>query len=194
MADDNHTNNGTPRSKPQVRSGLYVRSVNGLRLRDEKVRRLVRRMKQVMPWIDPADEPACRQWAQLEVLADMAHTILRKIGITSNGGEPRRLLTDFRQLRLAQLQFARELGLTPLSRSQLKLRTENSAFDLAAAALASGDGVDEDTEVAGAAAETQERNDNGERDERQFTSEEGRTHAGDEKVRALSRSGAPDQE
>jgi hypothetical protein len=121
-----------PDDRPRrAKTGLYVRSTNGLRLRDEKVRRLVRRMRQCMPWLEDADEPAARAWAQIEVLADMAHTILRTIGITSHGGEPRRLLTDFRQLRLAQLQYARELGMTPAARLAIQVSGEGKAFDLA---------------------------------------------------------------
>jgi hypothetical protein len=137
------------RQVAQVKHGLYVRSTNGLRLRDEKVRRLVRRMRVAMPWLEDADEPTARSWAQIEVLADMAHTILRKIGITSNGSEPRRLLTDFRQLRLAQLQYARELGMTPASRQALRTARTNDAFDLAAVAAAGTEDAEADEPASG---------------------------------------------
>jgi hypothetical protein len=58
-----------------------------------------------MPWLERSDRPAMRAWAQLEVLADMAHIHLRKEGILNSKGEPRMLLDVFRKLRLAQLQF-----------------------------------------------------------------------------------------
>jgi hypothetical protein len=51
-----------------VTTGLYVRASSGKRLRDRKVGRLVHRMRQAMPWLTDADEPA-RAWAQLEVSA-----------------------------------------------------------------------------------------------------------------------------
>jgi hypothetical protein len=81
----------------KITSGLYVRARNGLRLRDEKVRRLARSVRAALPWLTDADQPTVRGWSQLEVLADQAFAVLRVAGITSNGTEPRRLLTDFRQ-------------------------------------------------------------------------------------------------
>jgi hypothetical protein len=54
---------------------------------------------------EPADEPACRVWAELEILADRAFIILQTIGIIDRAGNPKRLLTDFRQLRQAQLAY-----------------------------------------------------------------------------------------
>lgn len=128
---------------PATKTGLYVRSAAGLRLRDEKVRRLVRRMRVAMPWLEDADEPTARAWAQLEMLSDMAHTELRKRGILNSEGEPRRLLADFRQLRAAQLQYARELGMSPTSRAALKVAGTRAALDLAAA-MAGAEVVDEE--------------------------------------------------
>jgi hypothetical protein len=113
--------------------GLFVRSDRGLRLRDEKSRRLMRRMKIAMPWLTPADEPACRAWAQIEIIADTVHTILRRDGVVNPAtGEARRILQDFRLLRQAQLSYAVQLGMTPLARAALKLRTTDNAMDLAA--------------------------------------------------------------
>ena len=45
-------------------------------------------------------------------------------------GEPRRLLSEHRQLKLAQLQYETALGMTPLSRAQLKLNTTRMALDI----------------------------------------------------------------
>ena len=61
-----------------------------------------------MPWLEPSDMPTCRAWAQIEVLADMAHVILGKEEVLNSNGEPRRLFADFRQLR--QPLYARKRG------------------------------------------------------------------------------------
>jgi hypothetical protein len=72
-----------------------------------------------------------RGWSQLEVLADQAFAVLRVAGITSNGTEPRRLLTDFRQLKTAQLAYAQALGMSPAARLQIQVAGEDKALDLA---------------------------------------------------------------
>jgi hypothetical protein len=127
----NGDGNALAKPRRHARSGLYVRSTNGLKLRDRKVQRLVRKMLNVMDWLEPADEPACRAWAQLEILADSAFIILQTIGIIDRAGNPKRLLTDFRQLRQAQLAYERELGMTPQARMQLQANGTRAALDLA---------------------------------------------------------------
>jgi hypothetical protein len=122
----------------RAKTGLYVRSASGLKLRDRKVQRLVRMMRIAMPWLEEADVPACRAWAQIEILADMAYTMLQRISIINDKSEPRRLLTDFRQLRQAQLMYARELGMTPAARMAIKASGTRAPLDLAAA-MANGD-------------------------------------------------------
>ena len=107
-------------------------------MRDRKVQRLVRAMRRAMPWLEDSDVPACRAWAQLEILSDHAFSILRTIGIINRAGEPLRLLTDFRQLRLAQLQYARELGMTPAAMKLLRANSGRSTLDLAAAMAGGG--------------------------------------------------------
>jgi hypothetical protein len=116
----------------RAKTGLYVRSASGLKLRDRKVQRLVRAMRVAMPWLEEADIPTCRAWAQLEILADIAYAMLTRIGIISNNikCEPRRLLTDYRQLRQAQLSYARELGMTPAARMAIKASGTRAALDL----------------------------------------------------------------
>ena len=109
------------RQEAPLKSSLYVKSPNGLRLRYRLVRRLVRKMKKVMPWLDAADDPACRAWAELEILGSYAFADLMDRGLTNRKGDPRRLLSDYRQLRQAQLGYGRELGLTPLARASLGL-------------------------------------------------------------------------
>jgi hypothetical protein len=117
-----------------ITSGLYVRGEKNLGRRDQRVRRLTRKMRVCMPWLADSDLPACRGWAEMEVLANRAYAILSSVPLINKDGEPLRLLTDFRQLRQAQIVYARELGMTPSARAQLRLSADSEAFDLAAAA------------------------------------------------------------
>ena len=68
-----------------------------------------------------ADQPACRAWAELELLGARAFAELETNGITTAKGEPRRLLVEFRQLRQAQLAYERDLGMTPSARMSLRV-------------------------------------------------------------------------
>ncbi len=120
-----------PASGPHGNHGLYVKAANGLRLRDRRVQRLVRKMRVAMPWLEEVDLPAARAWAQFEVLADQVYAWLRASSVVNAKGEGKRLLHDFRQLRQTQLEFARQLGMTPASRAALKASRDNGAFDLA---------------------------------------------------------------
>ena len=104
-----------------AKHSLYVKSPNGLRLRYRRIRRLVRKMQRVMPWLDPADDATCRAWAELEILGSYAFADLVKRGLTNEEGDPRRLLTEFRQIRQVQLAYERELGMTPSSRTALRV-------------------------------------------------------------------------
>src|SRR2546422_2007541 len=122
-----------------AKHGLYVKAANGLKLRSRKVRRLVAKMHAAMPWLEPADLPACRAWAELELLGARAFAELEANGITNAKGEPRRLLAEFRQLRQAQLAYERDLGMTPAARMSLRLgdsraRTQDVVTLLAEAA------------------------------------------------------------
>lgn len=114
----------TPKEREQrqlapVKTGLYVKAENGTRLRDRKVSRLVAKVRDAMPWLEDSDEPTLRGWCQLEVLGTAAFAELRARGLLNAQGEPKRLLTDLRQLRQTQLAYARELGLTPAARKAL---------------------------------------------------------------------------
>src|SRR5690349_1125624 len=99
---------------------LYVKGKNGLKLRDERVRRLVRRMQVALPHLTDSDLPACRSWAEFEVLCTRIYAELRDKGFLNAEGEGRRLLDDYRKLRATQLAFSRELGLTPASRTAIR--------------------------------------------------------------------------
>jgi hypothetical protein len=74
----------------------------------------------LMPWLKPEDTPLCRSWAQFEFLGDQVYAGLRADGVLNGQGESRRLLDDFRRLRLAQATLAAELGMSPGARTRLK--------------------------------------------------------------------------
>jgi hypothetical protein len=133
-------------AKPHAneRSGLYIRSPNGTKVRDQRVRHLVRRMRASMPWLCDADTPTCRGWAELEVLATRAYGILATVPLINRDGVPLRLLSDFRLLRQLQLSYAAALGMTPLARKALQANGR-APLDLAAA-MANGDIEDVESE------------------------------------------------
>src|SRR2546427_12148148 len=109
----------TQRQLAPIKTGLYVRATSGQRLRDRKVGRLVHKLQVVMPWLAAADEPACRAWAQLEVLATLAFAELRKNGLTNGRGEPARMLDELRKLRTAQLRHQHAPGMSPAARQRV---------------------------------------------------------------------------
>jgi hypothetical protein len=123
-------------------TGLYVRAQPGLKLRDKEVERLARKMRAVMPWLEPSDMPAARAWAELEYLAGQVYAALRGFGVLNREGEARRLLDDYRKLRQTQVVLARELGMTPAARMAIKANGTKAALDLAAAMATA-----EDTEI-----------------------------------------------
>lgn len=118
---------GQPGNDNPVRHGVYSRTGSGLQRRDRRVRRLVARVLAALPALDPSDIPVLRAWAELEILAASAFLSLSdrdeagRPRITDAEGNPRELLTIYRQIRQTQLPFARELGLTPASRKSLGL-------------------------------------------------------------------------
>ena len=114
-------------------TGLYVRAASGLRVRHRRVRRLVEKMRAEMPWLESSDLPACRAWAELEILGAYAFSELVGAGLLNAEGEPRRLLTDYRQLRQVQLSYERDLGMTPAARMAMKANGTRAALDLVAA-------------------------------------------------------------
>lgn len=140
------TASGQPRR--HAGTGLYVKATSGMRVRHRRVRRLVEKMRTEMPWLEPSDLPACRAWAELEILGAYAFSELLGSGLLNAEAESRRLLTDFRQLRQVQLSYARELGMTPAARMAIKANGTRAALDFAAMMVKSGgEGVvDDDTE------------------------------------------------
>jgi hypothetical protein len=90
-------------------------------------------MRAEMPWLETSDLPACRAWAELEILGANAFSELVSAGLLNAEREPRRLLTDYRQLRQVQLSYERELGMTPAARMAIKASGTRAALDLVAA-------------------------------------------------------------
>jgi hypothetical protein len=125
-------------------TGLYVRALPGLRLRDKKVERLARKVRGLMAWLEPSDAPAVRAWCELEILSEQVYAALRALGVLNSKGEGKRLLDDYRKLRATQAIFSRELGMTPAARMALKATGTRAAFDIAGA-MARANAEDADT-------------------------------------------------
>lgn len=115
------------------RTDLYLRPGNNLKRRDRAVTRLLSKVRGAAPWLEASDFASLRAWAELELLSRQAYSILRTYGLLNSKGEPRRLLTDYRQLRATQNFIAGQLGLTTSSRIALKSTATNAALDLSEA-------------------------------------------------------------
>ncbi len=87
-------------------------------------------MHTVMPWLERSDIPCARTWAELEILGANVFAELMATGLTNSEGEPRRLLTELRQLRQTQLAYERELGMTPAAKVAIKASGPKAALDL----------------------------------------------------------------
>jgi len=134
-----------PAREPRLHAptGLYIKAGDGLRLRNRRVRRLVEKMRTTMHWLEPSDLPAARAWAEIEILAANVFAELTANGVMNAEGEPRRLLTELRQLRQVQLAYGQELGMTPAARMAIKANGTRAAIDLVAAmASVAGDHAD----------------------------------------------------
>jgi hypothetical protein len=143
--------NGSAPPAKRGRSGLYVKTLEGLKLRDKKAERLVRKMFQLMPWLEPSDRSMARGFAELEIMCGQAYAVLRAMGIINAKGDGRRLLDDYRKLRQTQAVYARELGMSPASRMALKASGTRAALDLAGAMAkhVNGSGEAEEAETDG---------------------------------------------
>jgi hypothetical protein len=132
MSDDGK--NGKALTLPKrAQTGIYVRAKKGLRLRDQKRASLVRKKRAEMLWLEESDIPAFRAWCELEILCGEVYAWLRVGSVVNTDGEGKRLLDDYRKLRLAQAVYSRELGMTPAARMALKVSGTRAAFDIAGA-------------------------------------------------------------
>jgi hypothetical protein len=132
MSQDKEYQDAAGQPRRHAGTGLYVKAASGMRVRHRKVRRLVEKMRAEMPSLESSDLPACRAWAELEILGANAFSELVGSGLLNAEGEPRRLLTDFRQLRQVQLSYEKELGMTPAARMAIKASGTRAALDLVA--------------------------------------------------------------
>jgi hypothetical protein len=135
----------TPATK-RARSGLYVKANDGLILRDKKCERLARKVRAALPWLTEADHPAVRTWSEFEILARNCYAILRYASPTNKQGEPRKLLDDYRRLRMSQHTIASSLGMTPASRMAIRQTSRDVPLDLVAQ-LAQASEMENATEV-----------------------------------------------
>lgn len=104
-------------------------------------------MKREMPWLEPADMPAMRAWAEMEIIGAALFNVLVDKGAVDENGKPRdHLLNHLRLYRQAQLAHEAALGMTPAARMAIKANGKRAPFDLAAAMAAADDG--EASEVA----------------------------------------------
>lgn len=98
-----------------VKHGLYVRAPSGLRLRDRRVRRLVRKVWPKLPWLQSSDASVVRSWAELEIVCANYFVLVK-------GGTASESQTDlWRRLKALKLTHERELGMTPMARAELGL-------------------------------------------------------------------------
>ena len=112
---------GQPANRNAERHSLYA-ARTGHALRARRVRRLVTAMYAAMRWLDPViDRAAARAWADLEHKVADVSTDLERRGMVNGKGEPRRLVSEYRQLLALQLAYSKELGLTPAARAALGL-------------------------------------------------------------------------
>jgi hypothetical protein len=104
------------RKKRPIKHGAYINSPDALRVQGGRVARLVRMMRQAMPWLKEQDSPTCRAWAELEVIGSALFAAIMQGGAihTADGDVfARRVVNDHRQNRLAKLTLERELGYRP---------------------------------------------------------------------------------
>ncbi len=123
MSDENPT---VPAK--QSKHGLYVRAQRGLQLRDAKVARLKRKLYVIAPWLTEADDPMARRFCELQVLVEQVYAFVRAGAVVNGVGEVKTAVDAHRRLTLAQVHIARELGLTPASRTALNLGSRDVGF------------------------------------------------------------------
>jgi hypothetical protein len=73
------------------------------------------------PWLQPSDEPALRGWCECEVIASRMFAAIDKAQLIGAEKRSAGLIDVWRRLKLVQLQYERELGLTPAARAELGL-------------------------------------------------------------------------
>jgi phage terminase small subunit len=114
-------------------SGLYVRAARGLQFRDERVRRMLRKLRAAAPRLEPSDLMIARRFCEIEVSISQVYAAMRTQGVLTPDGEARSLVDIHRRLAQTQAMLARELGLSPAARLAIKASGTKAALDLVAA-------------------------------------------------------------
>jgi hypothetical protein len=131
------------RKKRPATHGAYAKSPTAMQIRAHKVQRLVMKMRNALPYLTEADIPACRAWAEMELISVSLFAAIMSAGAVRDADGDvfaRRVVDDHRKVKLAQLAFERELGMTPMARAQLRAtdRGNPGGMDLVAM-MAAGD-------------------------------------------------------
>jgi hypothetical protein len=122
------------RQKKPVVHGAYAKSPTAMQVRSRKVGRLVRSMRVRMPYLTEQDIPCCRGWAEAELIGAALFAAIMKGGaIHTKDGDiaARRVVDDWRKIKMLQLSYERELLMTPAVRATLSPNTKPQ-FDLVA--------------------------------------------------------------
>jgi phage terminase small subunit len=104
-----------------------------LQLRDHQVRRLLRKLREVCPWIQESDGIVARRFCELEVIVSQVYTAILEEGAFMADGEVRGLVDTHRRLTQTQSMLATQLGLTPASRIAMQANSRNVDVDIEAA-------------------------------------------------------------
>jgi hypothetical protein len=126
----------------QISTGVFERSAKRLAKRDEKVRRLLRRLRDECPWIQGGDVVIARRFCELEVIISQIFGAMSKMLRAEENGllyrdkngdlVPRGLIEAHRKLAQTQAAIADRLGLTPAARMQIGAAGRNGALDIVA--------------------------------------------------------------
>jgi hypothetical protein len=73
-----------------------------------------------MPWLQGSDENALKTFAEMRVLPRIVYNVLRRNGVTGEGGDSKRLLSDYAKLLAAHALWSDRLGLNPTARLELR--------------------------------------------------------------------------
>jgi hypothetical protein len=113
--------------------GIFVRSERGVQLRDEKVKRLLHRLRTACPWLEVSDVPIARRFCELEVIVSLLYARIHQQGVFNADGEVRGLVDVHRRMTQTQSLLATQLGMTPQSRIAMQANSRNLDVDIEAA-------------------------------------------------------------
>jgi hypothetical protein len=113
--------------------GLRVQSERGLRITDHHVRRLLRKLREVCPWVEDSDGIIARRFCELEVIVSQVYAAIREKGAFKADGEVRGLIDVHRRLTQTQTMLASQLGLTPAARIAMQTNSRGLDVDIEAA-------------------------------------------------------------